>query len=129
GVYGQFVNNDLQKELDIIQLNICAYVALTKYFLPDMVQRKEGRILNVGSIAGEMPGPWQAVYHGTKAFVHSWSEALRNELKNSHISVTILVPGATDTDFFEKANMKAPKFMRRKTWLILLKWLKTAIKV
>lgn len=109
GVYGQFVNNDLQKELDIIQLNICAYVALTKYFLPDMVQRKEGRILNVGSIAGEMPGPWQAVYHGTKAFVHSWSEALRKELKNSHISVTILVPGATDTDFFEKANMKASK--------------------
>src|SRR5690554_6522695 len=57
GVYGEFIQNDIQRELDIIQLNICAYVILTKCFLKDMVSRNEGRILNVGSIAGEMPGP------------------------------------------------------------------------
>jgi short-subunit dehydrogenase len=109
GVYGRFVDNELQKELDIIQLNISATVMLTKYFLKDMLQQNKGKILNVGSIAGEMPGPWQAVYHGTKAFIHSWSEGLRNELQDSAITITILVPGATDTAFFDKAGMKASK--------------------
>jgi len=109
GVYGEFIHNDIQRELDIIQLNICAYVILTKCFLRDMGEKNEGKILNVGSIAGEMPGPWQAVYHGTKAFVHSWSEGLRNELKDTGITVTILVPGATDTAFFDKADMKDSK--------------------
>ena len=109
GVYGEFVNNDIQRELDIIQLNIGAYVILTKCFLRDMTERNEGKILNVGSIAGEMPGPWQAVYHGTKAFVHSWSEGLRSELKDTNINLSILVPGATDTGFFDKADMKDSK--------------------
>lgn len=109
GVYGEFIHNDIQKELDIIQLNIGAYVILTKCFLRDMAERNEGKILNVGSIAGEMPGPWQAVYHGTKAFVHSWSEGLRNELKDTNINLSILVPGATDTDFFSKADMEDSK--------------------
>ncbi len=109
GVYGKFVDNEIQDELDIIQLNICATMILTKYFLKDMLQQNKGRILNVGSIAGEMPGPWQAVYHGTKAFIHSWSEGLRNELQDSAITLTILVPGATDTAFFDKAGMKGSK--------------------
>ena len=109
GVFGEFVRNDIQSELNIIQLNICAYVILTKCFLKDMMARNDGKILNVGSIAGEMPGPWQAVYHGTKAFVHSWSEGLRNELKDTNISLTILAPGATDTGFFAKANMEESK--------------------
>lgn len=80
GVYGQFTETDLDRELDIIQLNIGAYVVLTKCFLKDMVGRGSGKILNVGSIAGELPGPWQSVYHGTKAFVNSWSESIRSEV-------------------------------------------------
>lgn len=109
GVYGRFVDNELQEELDIIQLNIKATVELTKYFLQDMLRQNKGKVLNVGSIAGEMPGPWQAVYHGTKAFIHSWSEGLRNELQDTAITITILVPGATDTAFFDKAGMKESK--------------------
>jgi len=112
GEYGEFVDNDLERELAIIQLNINSYVSLTKYFLRDMVDRNEGRILNVGSIAGEMPGPLQAVYHGTKAFVNSWSAAIRDELKNTNISVTVLLPGATDTDFFNKADMTEAKIVQ-----------------
>src|SRR5690554_930451 len=109
GVYGKFEDNDIQRELDIIYLNIRAYVMLTKMFLKDMAARNEGKILNVGSIAGEMPGPWQAVYHGTKAFVHSWTEAIRNELKETDVTVILLLPGATDTDFFAKADMEESK--------------------
>ncbi|MEX2592284.1 MAG: SDR family oxidoreductase [Anditalea sp.] len=112
GEYGKFINTDIKRELDIIQLNIGAYVILTKCFLKDMVARNEGNILNLGSIAGEMPGPWQSVYHGTKAFVNSWSEAIRNELKDTNISVTVLLPGATDTDFFAKANMENSKIVQ-----------------
>lgn len=112
GVYGEFVNTDINREIDIIHLNIMAYVVLTKNFAQDMVIRGEGKILNVGSIAGEMPGPYQSVYHGTKAFVNSWSEAIRNELKDSNVSVTVLLPGATDTDFFNKADMNESKIVQ-----------------
>jgi short-subunit dehydrogenase len=70
-----------------------------------MTARGNGKILNLASIAGKTPGPLQAVYHGTKAFVHSFTEAIRSELKESCVTVTSLLPGATDTDFFRKADM------------------------
>lgn len=111
GEYGEFAETDINREFDIIQLNIGAYITMTKLFLQDMLVRNEGKILNVGSIAGEMPGPWQSVYHGTKAFVNSWSEAIRNELKDTNISVTVLLPGATETDFFNKASMQDSKIL------------------
>ncbi len=111
GEYGEFSETDINREFDIIQLNIGAYISMTKLFLQDMLVRNEGKILNVGSIAGEMPGPWQSVYHGTKAFVNSWSEAIRNELKDTNISVTVLLPGATETDFFNKASMLDSKIL------------------
>src|ERR1041385_1673920 len=90
-----------------LRLNIEAVLRLTKYFLPPMVQRRRGRILNVGSIAGFNPGPLLSVYHATKAFVNSWSEALATELKDNDcgVTVTTLCPGPTDTDFFPKAGM------------------------
>ena len=109
GVYGLFKDNDLDRELDIIELNISAVVILTKHFLQDMVSRNAGKILNLASIASKTPGPWQAVYHGTKAFVLSFSEALREELKETDITVTALLPGVTDTDFFNKADMNSSK--------------------
>lgn len=114
GYYGKFEETELDKEIDIIELNIISSISLTKLFLKDMLARKEGMILNVGSIAGEAPGPYQSVYHGTKAFINSWSAAIRNELKDSNITVTVLLPGATDTDFFNKADMQDSKILDSK---------------
>lgn len=112
GLYGKFIDNELERELDIIQLNVLSLVTLTKLFARDMVSRGSGKILNLASIAGKAPGPYQAVYHGTKAFVHSFSEAIRNELKDTGVSVTSLLPGATDTDFFNKAGMLDSKVVQ-----------------
>jgi short-subunit dehydrogenase len=111
GQYGEFVDTDLNRELDIIQLNIGAYVVLTKCFLQEMVARGSGKILQVSSIGGELPGPLQAVYHGTKAFVTSFTEAIREETKDSGVSITALLPGVTDTDFFRKADMERSKLV------------------
>jgi short-subunit dehydrogenase len=115
GHYGLFVDTDLEKELNIIQLNISSLVVLTKLFLKDMVKRGEGKILNLSSIASKAPGPWQSVYHGTKAFVQSFTEAIREEVKDSGVVVTALLPGVTDTDFFRKANMEASKMVQDKS--------------
>jgi short-subunit dehydrogenase len=112
GIYGEFSETDLRKELSIIQLNISSVVVLTKLFMQDMIKRGEGKILNTSSIASQSPGPWQSVYHGTKAFVQSFTEAIRYELKDKGVTVTALLPGATDTDFFRKANMESSKIVQ-----------------
>ena len=109
GLFGKFQDTDIEQELDIINLNISSLVILTKCFLKDMIQRNSGKILNLASIASKTPGPWQSVYHGTKAFVLSFSEAIREELKETEITVTALLPGVTDTDFFNKADMNDSK--------------------
>jgi short-subunit dehydrogenase len=109
GVYGEFEETDIDRELDIINLNISSLVVLTKLFLKDMTDRQSGKILNLASIASKTPGPWQAVYHGTKAFVLSFSEAIREELRDTGVTVTALMPGVTDTDFFHKADMEESK--------------------
>ena len=114
GVYGLFQDNELERELDIVHLNICATVILTKHFLKEMVSRGEGRILNLGSVAGKLPGPWQAVYHATKAFVLSFTTAVREEVKDSGVTLTALMPGVTDTDFFNKAGMNDSKAVQDK---------------
>lgn len=114
GVYGEFKDTDIERELDIINLNISSLVILTKHFVKEMVARSEGKILNLASIASKLPGPWQAVYHGTKAFVLSFSEAIREELKDSGVTVTALLPGPTDTDFFNKADMQRSKITQDK---------------
>ena len=114
GVYGLFKDNELERELDIIHLNVCATVILTKHFLKEMVCRGEGRILNLGSVAGKLPGPWQAVYHATKAFVLSFTTAVREEVKESGVTLTALMPGVTDTDFFNKAGMNDSKVVQDK---------------
>jgi len=109
GQYGEFIDTDIRRELDIINLNISSVVVLTKLFLKDMVERGSGKILNLSSIASKTPGPWQSVYHGTKAFIQSFTEAIRSEVKESGVTVTALLPGATDTDFFNKADMQESK--------------------
>ncbi|UOE47930.1 SDR family oxidoreductase [Mucilaginibacter sp. SMC90] len=114
GVYGLFTDNELERELGIVHLNICATVILTKHFLKEMVARGDGKILNLGSVAGKLPGPWQAVYHATKAFVLSFTSAVREEVKDSGVTLTALLPGVTDTDFFNKAGMQSSKAVRDK---------------
>lgn len=114
GVYGEFEETDIDRELDIINLNISSLVVLTKLFLKDMTARNSGKILNTASIASKTPGPWQAVYHGTKAFVLSFTEAIREELRDTNITVTALMPGVTDTDFFNKADMLDSKAVQDK---------------
>lgn len=114
GQYGLFLESDIQRQLEIIQLNIAALTTLTYLFVKDMATRNEGKVLQLGSIASQLPGPWQAVYHGTKAYVLSFSEALRRELKDTNITITVLQPGATDTDFFNKADMQDSKIMDTK---------------
>ena len=115
GQYGLFTDTDINRELDIIQLNIGSLIILTKQFLKDMVARGEGKILNLSSIASRTPGPWQSVYHGTKAFVQSFTEAIRNENKDTGVTITALLPGVTDTDFFNKADMLDSKAVQDKS--------------
>lgn len=109
GHYGKFAEGSLEVDLQIIQLNIMSLVVLTKNYVREMIARGEGKILNLSSVASKTPGPWQSVYHGTKAFVQSFTEALRYEVKDLGIVVTALLPGATDTDFFKKAGMTDSK--------------------
>jgi short-subunit dehydrogenase len=112
GQYGEFAETDINREIDIIQLNIIAYVVLTKLFLKEMLAKGEGKILNVSSIGGELPGPLQSVYHATKAFVTSFTEAIRSENKDRNITITALLPGITDTDFFRKAEQEDAKMVK-----------------
>lgn len=114
GQYGLFVESDIHRQLDIIQLNVSSLTVLTHLFLKDMVARNEGKILQLASIASELPGPWQAVYHATKAYVLQLTEGLIQELKDSAVSITALQPGATDTDFFNKADMQESKILDTK---------------
>ncbi len=115
GLYGLFKDNDIERELDIIHLNICATVILTKHFTKQMAARGEGKVLNLGSVAGKLPAPWQAVYHATKAFVLSFTTAIREEFKDTGITFTALMPGVTDTDFFNKAGMNESKIVQDKS--------------
>ncbi|MBV9962821.1 MAG: SDR family oxidoreductase [Parafilimonas sp.] len=112
GYYGKFVETDIYRELDIINLNIASLVILTKHFLKQMVNRGDGKILNLSSIASKVPGPYQSIYHGTKAFVQSFTEAIRSESKDTGVTITALLPGATDTDFFNKADMLDSKIVQ-----------------
>ncbi len=105
GYREKFWKYDIDRDREMVRVNIEATVGLTKLFLPKMLKRKRGRIMNTASIAGFEPGPLLATYHATKAFVLSFSEALAVEVEDSGVTVTALCPGATDTDFFPKANM------------------------
>ena len=105
GVRGPFVETDWTKEMSLMQVNMVALAHLTKLFLPEMVRRRTGRILNVASTAAFVPGPFMAVYYASKAFVLSFSEALSNEVEGSGVSVTALSPGPTRTEFAQAAGI------------------------
>lgn len=116
GGYGKFHERDWTADLAMINLNIVALAELTRLALPGMVERKIGRVLNIGSTAGFMPGPLQAVYFATKAFVVSFSEAIANELKGTGVTVTVLCPGPVDTGFISASDLGGTKlFSKTKT--------------
>lgn len=110
--YGPFAQADLNNELNEMQVNMLALTALTRLFLPGMVTRKHGGVLNVASTAAFQPGPGMAVYYASKAFVLSFSEALAYEMRGAGIHVTALCPGATRSAFFDRASMEHSRFVR-----------------
>jgi uncharacterized protein len=112
GQYGLFAENDLEECLRQIQLNVTTLTHLTRLYLPGMIERKTGRILNVASTAAFQPGPLMAVYFATKAYVLHFSEALANELHGSGVSVTCLCPGATATEFHKRANATSMNLLK-----------------
>ncbi|WP_105615413.1 SDR family NAD(P)-dependent oxidoreductase [Vallitalea okinawensis] len=105
GGRGKFHERDWEKDLAMINLNVVALTTLTRLFLPDFVKRNKGKILNVSSTASLMPGPLQAVYYATKAYVTSFSNAISEELHDTNITVTALLPGATETEFASTSGM------------------------
>ena len=110
GVSGDFVReNSLEDEINLINLNITSVVHLAKQVLPAMVERGEGRVLITSSIAALMPGPFYATYAASKSFLLSFAEAIHNELKDTGVTVTALMPGATDTEFFARSGMEDTK--------------------
>jgi uncharacterized protein len=111
GGYGRFDQQPVQQSLDILQVNIVALTHLTRLFLPGMIERKWGRVMNVASIAAFLPGPGLAVYYASKAFVVSFSEAVAAELKGTGVTVTAVCPGPTETEFQKRAGVeKSPIF-------------------
>jgi len=110
---GQFWEIDIEDDISVVRLNIEAVLRLTKLFLSAMIERRRGRILNVASVAGFEPGPRMAVYHASKAFVLSFTEALATELADTGVTATALCPGPTDTDFFEKSGMVGARLFQK----------------
>ncbi len=113
GGFGEFAGMAEEEILGQIQLNVAALTHLTRMFLPAMLARRGGRIMNVASTAAFQPGPLMAVYYATKAYVLSFSEALANEVAGSEVVVSCFCPGATDTGFQKRAGMENSRLFKR----------------
>jgi uncharacterized protein len=113
GAFGNFAQMPEQEILGQIDLNIRALTELTRLFLPPMIARRSGRIMNVASTAAFQPGPLMAVYYSTKAYVLSFSEAIANELRGSGVTVTCFCPGATHTDFAKRAGVENSRLFKQ----------------
>ncbi len=113
GTHGMFAESNLDEQLGMIQVNITALTHLTKLFLPEMMKRNFGKIMNVASTAAFQPGPFMATYYATKAYVLSFSEALASELKTTNITVTALCPGPTETEFQKRAKVEQTKLFAK----------------
>ena len=113
GTCGAFSESLLEREIGMIDVNVCALLALTRLFLPEMVARKRGRILNVASVAGFVPGPYMATYYASKAFVLSFTEALSEELRGTGVTATASCPGPTASEFGAVARSKDTNLFQR----------------
>ena len=105
GMGRSFVDSDLKDDLDVVDLNVRSTVHLAKLVLDDMAARNEGKVLFTSSVASMMPGSYQSVYNASKSFIQSFSEAVRDELRGTDVTVTALMPGPTDTNFFHRAKL------------------------
>jgi short-subunit dehydrogenase len=112
GVRGAFAETDWAQEAELIQVNVTALAHLTKLFLPGMLHRGSGRILNIASTAAFVPGPYMAAYYASKAFVRSFSESLAGEVAGTGVTVTVLCPGPTRTAFAERAGIAETRLFR-----------------
>ena len=112
GSFGPFASCDWNEQENMIRLNILALAELTRLFLPGMVNRRRGKIINLSSTAAFEPGPLMSVYYASKAFILSFSEALSRELKDTGVTVTVLCPGPTNTGFATAANLKKSKLYK-----------------
>lgn len=127
GYVGEFINEEYDRDENIMQLNMNAVTYLTKVFAKQMVERNKGKILNVASTGSYHPGPYTAVYYATKAYVLSFTEALAEELKDYDITISALCPGATKTNFSKNAGKKdnasamSPEFVAKKAYEGLMK--------
>lgn len=112
GGHGFFHERELGKDQSMVNVNITSLMLLSRLYLPGMVERRKGKILNVSSTASLLPGPLQAVYYASKAFVTSFSQALAEELNGTGVTVTALCPGPVATEFFDTANMHGVKMLK-----------------
>jgi len=103
-VWGKFYETALDREIDLVHLNIISLMSLTKYYLRDMIAKKQGRILQLASSLAKAPTPYMSVYAASKSFVLSFTEAIISEIKGTNVTMTVLLPNATDTDFFHKSG-------------------------
>jgi len=112
GSLGPFHETTIERQLSMLRLNVAALTHLTHLFLPPMLERRRGRILNVASTAGLQPGPWMAVYYASKACVLSFTEAIAEELRGTGVTSTALLPGPTRTQFQSRAEMAGSRLVR-----------------
>jgi len=112
GVFGEFSETSLEKELNMIDLNMTSLTILTKLFLKDMLKKDSGKILNVASTASFQSGPLMGVYYATKAYVLNLSEAIAEEISDSNVSITVLCPGPTRTNFEKMAHLEESKLFK-----------------
>jgi short-subunit dehydrogenase len=112
GSLGPFPETPIDRQLEMLRLNVAALTHLTHLFLPPMLERRRGRILNVASTAGLQPGPWMAVYYASKAYVLSFTEAIAEELRGTGVTSTALLPGPTRTQFQSRAEMAGSRLIR-----------------
>jgi len=117
GLFGPFLETPLPRERAMVQLNVTSVLDLTKRFLPGMVARRRGHVVNVASVAAFLPGPYQSVYYATKAFVLSFSEALAEELRDTGVSVSAICPGPTTTGFQARAGVTRARPLNRALFL------------
>jgi short-subunit dehydrogenase len=109
GLGGDFAHQDRDAALRLVHVNVVSTVHLSKYLVSEMAAKGSGKVLFTSSIAAMSPGPYQALYNASKSFIQSFAEAIKDELRDSGVSVTALQPGPTDTEFFERAGLEDTK--------------------
>lgn len=118
GMFGFFAETDWARESSMIHLHVLTLTHLTKLFLPGMISREYGKILNIASMAGFQPSPLMSIYYATKAYVLSFTQSIANEVKGTGVSATVLCPGMVPTGFQQSVGAAKPKFSAKSSWMV-----------